>query len=287
MHTHELGLLLAHHLLGADDLHYGWWEGETPDLATLPLAQARFSRRVLEALPAPSGGAPARVLDVGCGTGRILAALHESGYDADGLSPSRRLNAIARERLRAQGVSGQRVHDARFEDFPLPAGEAAYDGVLFAESFQFVDMPVAFARLPALLRPGGWVVIFDVFRADAEGDGHPADGLIRGGRSLRRFRRLLAESPLVLELERDITRQVSPTIDLVDSLLAGRGAPAAEVLAEYLRGRLPFLSRLLGWLYRARLGRLRKRLTSGLYNRENFERYKTYRQFTLRLPAQR
>jgi len=283
MPTQELGLLLAHHLLGVDDLHYGWWEGETPDLATLPLAQARFTRRVLDALPAPRPGAPApRVLDVGCGTGRLLQALREHGFDAEGLSPSGRLNAIARGRSGAP--AGACVHDVAFEKFAPAAPAASFDGILFAESFQFVDMEVSLREIPRILRPGGWVVIFDVFRADAEGDGHPADGLIRGGRSLGRFRRMLAQGPLQVEVERDITAQVSPTIGLVGELLGSRAAPAADVLAEFARSRFPFASAVIGWVFRKRIARLERRLNSGLYNRESFERYKTYRQFTLRLP---
>lgn len=71
-------------VLGLEHLHYGLWQaGEESTLANLKTAQARYQQAIIDLLPPP----PARILDVGCGTGELSKALQEAGYQLEGLSP--------------------------------------------------------------------------------------------------------------------------------------------------------------------------------------------------------
>jgi len=283
MVSQELGLVLAHELLDLDDLHFGFWGGGLDvSLASFPAAQRRFSDYLLDRMPPPGEG---RVLDVGCGTGALTARLVSNGYAVDALSPSSRLNVLARERLGALPEHDARVFDARLEDLELEGLAGSYATVLFSESFQFVKMDIALERVARLLRPGGRLVICDMFKSGRQGDGGPGDGVIRGGQSLSKFKALIADSRFTSVDEDDITTDVSPTIDLVADLLERRVAPAARALDAFLGSRHPFAWRIVRRFTRGRLRKVDARYFSGHYNRRTFERYKTYRCMTFRVEA--
>jgi SAM-dependent methyltransferase len=59
------------------------------------------------------------VLDVGCGTGRVLLRLLEAGVDADGLDASEPMLERARARAAARGFRPALVH-ADMRDFTMP-----------------------------------------------------------------------------------------------------------------------------------------------------------------------
>jgi SAM-dependent methyltransferase len=88
----------------------------------LPAAQSRARMdRVLGVLPAP----PARVLDLGVGTGRELTAMLDAGYAPTGLDASRAM--LERCARRARPVPLVR---ADFWVAPLPFVDAAFDAVV-------------------------------------------------------------------------------------------------------------------------------------------------------------
>ena len=88
----------------------------------LPSAESRRRMvRVLAALPPP----PARVLDLGVGTGRELSALLDAGYAPTGLDASSAM--LSRCGLRARPVPLVR---ADFWVAPLPFDDGAFDAVV-------------------------------------------------------------------------------------------------------------------------------------------------------------
>lgn len=108
--------------------------------------------------------APARVADLGCGTGSLTSLLHDEGYALDGLDVSPEMIRRAREKVPA----------ARFVvgDAAAPALErGGYDVVLCRHLLWALPDPVAaVARWVDLLRPGGVVVL-------VEGHWHTGAGL--------------------------------------------------------------------------------------------------------------
>lgn len=99
--------------------------------------------------------APARVADLGCGTGTLTRLLTDEGYTVDGLDFSPEMLEHARAK----------VPEARFEvgdanDPPLAAG--SYDVVLSRHVLWAMDDPAAaFARWVALLRPTGSIALVE------------------------------------------------------------------------------------------------------------------------------
>lgn len=91
-----------------------------------------------------------RVLDVGCGTGRVAAALHERGSRVWGVEPSAEMAARARER-------GVNVKVARAEQ--LPFKEGWFERAVLWLVAHLVDRPAAFAELGRVLAPDGRIAI--------------------------------------------------------------------------------------------------------------------------------
>jgi SAM-dependent methyltransferase len=94
-----------------------------------------------------------RVLDVGCGTGRLCAALEALGARTAGVDASAEMLAVARSRL----PEGTALEQARAES--LPFGDASFDRVTMQLSVHLLDRPAAFAEAARVLAPGGRVAI--------------------------------------------------------------------------------------------------------------------------------
>jgi len=112
---------------------------------------------------------PQSILDLGCGTGQLLARI------ADELSPPRLAGCDysagmlthAAERLRDNSAPPVRLHDAsarpmlvRGDALRLPFAGAAFDAVVSTEAFHwFPDQDAALAEAARVLRPDGTLLL--------------------------------------------------------------------------------------------------------------------------------
>ena len=105
------------------------------------------------------GGAPVRVLDVGCGVGMVLQHLDPGLFPAPaGTDVSEPMLAGARERVPGAGFV------ACGPDGALPHPEGAFDLTFTACTLHHVppaDRPAFMASLARVTRPGGLVVVFE------------------------------------------------------------------------------------------------------------------------------
>ena len=101
----------------------------------------------------PSGG---RVLEVGCGTGQATLPLARRGYEILCVELGENLAAVARRNLaeypRVEVLTGA------FEGTPLP--EAAFDLLVSATAFHWLDPTVAYRKAARALKPGGTMALF-------------------------------------------------------------------------------------------------------------------------------
>ncbi|TMC47912.1 MAG: class I SAM-dependent methyltransferase [Chloroflexi bacterium] len=105
--------------------------------------------------------APRRVVDVGCGTGRLLAQLHERLPDAElvGVDPSAGMVAQARTRLGQQSRVRIEVTPAS----ALPLEDRSVDAVVTTISFHhWDDQPASLGEISRVLRDGGRLLVADL-----------------------------------------------------------------------------------------------------------------------------
>ena len=142
----------------AAHLHYGMFAhpGEP-----VTVAQQRASETLWARLPPP----PARVLEVGIGTGTTLERLRRAGYDACGITPDAAQIELARRRFGRDLPVAQ----ARLEDLPPP--ERPWDLMLLQESAQYIDPEALFEAAERLLAPSADLVVMDEFALVRHGPG--------------------------------------------------------------------------------------------------------------------
>ncbi len=92
-----------------------------------------------------------RVLEVGAGDGKLVAAMRARGLDAHGIDPSPAACAAARE-------IGAEVMNVGIDEAELPSG--AEDAVVVWHALEHLDRPAeALDRIGGWLRPGGALVV--------------------------------------------------------------------------------------------------------------------------------
>lgn len=293
MNSKELGLVLGQQLLGVDDLHYGLWTDDLPlGFANLAEAQQRYTEQIINALPAAKNGETSqqtRVIDIGCGTGHILAQLLGRGFAADGLVPAPKLAEQVRQRLAAHSDKPARLFESTFEQFPIDERRVYYDAALFSESYQYIPMSASFPILAQIVKPGGLVVICDFFKTEHAGDGQPGDRSFGGGHKMQQFYAELGKHPFSLLEDIDITQQVSPNIKLLDETLMLRLVPAGKTLDRYFRENYPRIWGAIKSVFKLfmgkKLAKQKYKYFTGNRTQKVFERYKTYRLLVLRRDA--
>lgn len=111
-----------------------------------------------------------RVLDFGCGTGLLSAALASTCAEVVGLDPSLKMVSVLREKIRANGWTHVEAVHGTLEDLLGEGKERSgkIDLVVCSSVCAFLeDYPGAARKLVSLLSPGGTFIQFDWERDDA------------------------------------------------------------------------------------------------------------------------
>jgi SAM-dependent methyltransferase len=134
---------------GSTHVHREVAEGFGADAGRYDRARPTYPASLVERIVAASPGR--RVLDAGCGTGISARLLAAAGCQVLGVDPDPRMAERARQ-------GGTEVEVAKFEDWD-PAGRA-FDAVVAAQAWHWVEPAAGAAKAAAALLPGGRLAVF-------------------------------------------------------------------------------------------------------------------------------
>jgi SAM-dependent methyltransferase len=123
-------------------------EGFGADAGRYDRARPTYPAALVERIVAASPGR--EVVDVGCGTGISSRLFEAAGCRVLGVEPDPRMAEQARQ-------GGTEVEVAKFEDWD-PAGRA-FDAVVAAQAWHWVDLVAGAAKAAEALRPGGRLAV--------------------------------------------------------------------------------------------------------------------------------
>ena len=146
---------------------------------------AHYHRWLLTQLPERTD----RVLDVGCGAGRLACALSERSRHVDALDPSWEM--IQQARRRQPDASNISWLHGNFLDPETPLQPGGYDAITAVASLHHMPLLPALARFAVLLRPGGVLAMVGLYKPSTVSDvamelmSIPANVVVGMGLSLR------------------------------------------------------------------------------------------------------
>jgi ubiquinone/menaquinone biosynthesis C-methylase UbiE len=120
------------------------------------------------AMTALLGQAPiGRLVDIGTGTGRMIALFGHEAENALGVDRSPQMLRLARARLAEAGLENVDLRQA--DMYALPLGDGSADTVILHQLLHFAQMPeLAIAEAARLIAPGGRLLIADFAPHDRE-----------------------------------------------------------------------------------------------------------------------
>lgn len=181
------------------------------------------------------GPAPARVVDVGAGTGKLAVAVSALGHEVVAVEPDDAMRAVAERSLPGRTLAGHA------EAIPLP--DASVDVVVAGQAFHWFDRGAALPEIARVLRPGGAFAILWNIRDNGVDWVHALSRVIGGGDRVRRAERLAPPdlAPLFAPAEAGVftleqTLDAESLVGLVGSFSYVYLRPdAADVLAAVRR----------------------------------------------------
>ncbi|MEE8272620.1 MAG: metalloregulator ArsR/SmtB family transcription factor [Alphaproteobacteria bacterium] len=127
------------------------------EIRALHIADSEVERALADLLPA---GPIDDLLDLGTGTGRMIAVLAARARRSVGIDFSREMLAVARANLERAGVRNWQVRQGDVYQLPLPG--ASFDVAVIHQVLHYLEDPAdALAEAARVLRPGGRLLIAD------------------------------------------------------------------------------------------------------------------------------
>ncbi len=257
----DIGLAILKWQTGAENLHYGFWDGLEICASNVGPAQAAYTKRLFKLLPKK----PCRILDIGGGAGETARKLIALGHTVEIVVPSVFLAGRCRENA-PEAV----VHEAMFEEAKLTG---QFDVCLFSESYQYIVLDQGLAKCKTLLARDGMIIVADCFRSETYSQVNFLS-TVGGGHAIAAFRDTVETEALTITHEEDISTHVAPSVEMEQELFNLVGYIAGRVDAE-VKQKKPRIHSILHWVLRRFLNarkreRIDQRMNQKTRNVANF-----------------
>jgi SAM-dependent methyltransferase len=159
-----------------------------------------FHGWILRNLPARRRAA----VDIGCGKGVLAGKLAAHFAHVTGIDRNEGMAAAASARLR--DFPQVSIHRCNFADLSSTTGDGAADLITMVAVLHHLDLDDTLTRIPALLAPGGRLLVVGLARADSladlasdviSGAANPVMGMIKHPRPARLLHRTLDGQPVM------------------------------------------------------------------------------------------
>ena len=227
-----------------DFLHAGYFD-PIPDPETVSFQSLREATEAYARLLVTRVSPGQSVLDLGCGTGGLLAMLKAAGAEPTGLTPN---PGHAGHIRKAQ--PGMPVIVGGFEAIDLGKYRHAFDVVICSESFHNVPLEAGVRNVREVLKPRGKWVIIDYYRTRI-----PAYN--RSGHPLQAFRDTVAKAGFQLTEEIDVTDNTAPSLGFMHAWASRVALPTVDYAAGRYLSKHPVVDYLVGDEFRARRAKVR------------------------------
>ena len=228
-----------------DFLHAGYFNPIPASADEISFASLKEATEAYARLLVARVSAGQKVLDLGCGTGGLLAMLKAAGAEPTGLTP----NPGHADYIRASQPSMQ-VIVGGFEALDREKYRHAFDVVICSESFHNVPLEVGVRNVKEVLRPGGKWVIIDYYRTRI-----PAYN--RSGHPLQAFRDAVAKHGFRQAEEVDVTDNTTPGLGFMHAWASRVALPTVDYAAGKWLSKHPVADYLFGEDFRTRRARVR------------------------------
>ncbi|PHH91064.1 hypothetical protein CDD83_1809 [Cordyceps sp. RAO-2017] len=221
-------------------IHFGYWD-DADDGQTVRAATDQLTGLVAGRLALRPGQ---HILDVGCGSGKPamqIATAHD--VRVTGVTVSNRQIELARAQPGGVEQLGQ-VCFQLADAMDLPFADGTFDGAYAIESLVHMhDKSAALANIARVLRPGGRLVVADMFLDEPPSGGHDAQALASICRlfqisvilTVDEYRRLLHQAGLHVVDFADVRHNVLPTYGIVAEALRQKALCLDGELGEQMR----------------------------------------------------
>jgi ubiquinone/menaquinone biosynthesis C-methylase UbiE len=152
----------------AAELYFASHAKDWDELRSLHIAESEVEAAVGRALEAgPDGRSVGRLVDIGTGTGRMIALFGREADHALGIDRSPEMLRLARVKLAEAGLASAELRQGDMYALPLASGSA--DTVILHQVLHYAQQPAAaVAEAGRLLAPGGRLLIVDFAPHDRE-----------------------------------------------------------------------------------------------------------------------